>query len=447
MYQSIFKAKVSYLPQKDAPDNELKTISLGRALIADTWRAQVEAVRAETDPAKQEALKKALPVFTPSGTFSHIARRGLKQHSGFISIDIDCKPDKGINLALVGFDLKAAVAAAAVPHIAYCGLSCRGAGYVCIIPIADPTKHSEYFRALAYHFERAGLEIDRDCRDISRKRFVSWDPDPYINTAARPWALTLPERDHSTRETLGRDLDTSETAAAVEARDVHVWLQRPDGAQEVLFTYPADSMRSFADILNRYRAKLPEDGHLYFFSPQVADIANNIIGKTKYTDWGTDLVDVLQPMVDEGITIVDDMAILSPYLNDSVSPLYPTEDYHWHAIAASLTADELMRMQGVAPADYDQYRYYLGTALSCSNIYPQYFSRLFTKNVGISFTRHLNRVRISHIYRDVVTTDLPVMQILETHGFTNYKLFSRMFRNIYGGTPREVRRRNRERSL
>ena len=215
MYQSIFTAKVSYLPRVDGADDELKTISLGRALIADTWRAQVEAVRAETDPAKQEALKKALPCFTPSGTFSHISRTGLKQHSGFISIDIDCKPDKGINPALVGFDLKAAVAA--VPHIAYCGRSCRGAGYVVVIPIADPTKHSEYFRALAYHFERAGLEIDRGCRDICRKRFVSWDPAPYINTAARPWAFTLPERDHSTRETLGRDLDTSETAAAVEA--------------------------------------------------------------------------------------------------------------------------------------------------------------------------------------------------------------------------------------
>lgn len=77
----------------------------------------------------------------------------------------------------------------------------------------------------------------------------------------------------------------------------------------------------------------------------------------------------------------------------------------------------------------------------------EYFSRLFTKNVGISFTRHLNRVRISHIYRDVVATDLPIMQILEMHGFTNYKLFSRMFRNIYGGTPREVRRLNRQRSV
>ena len=76
MYQSIFTAKVSYLPRVDGADDELKTISLGRALIADTWRAQVEAVRAETDPAKQEALKKALPCFTPSGTFSHISRPG-----------------------------------------------------------------------------------------------------------------------------------------------------------------------------------------------------------------------------------------------------------------------------------------------------------------------------------------------------------------------------------
>ena len=215
MNQSIFTAKVSYLPRKDAPDNEIKTILLGRALLSDTWRAQVEAVRTEKDPARQAELKKALPVFTPSGTFTHISRAGLIRHSGFISIDIDYKPERGENTALAGFDLKAA--AATIPHIAYCGRSCRGAGYVLVIPIADPTKHREYFRALAYHFERAGLEIDRGCRDICRKRFVSWDPDPYINTAARPWAITLPERNHSTRETLGRDLAESETAAAVEA--------------------------------------------------------------------------------------------------------------------------------------------------------------------------------------------------------------------------------------
>ncbi|MBR2582652.1 MAG: hypothetical protein IKD61_04600, partial [Oscillospiraceae bacterium] len=128
---------------------------------------------------------------------------------------------------------------------------------------------------------------------------------------------------------------------------------------DVIFTYPAASVADFAGILNRYRAKLPEDGRLYFFSPQVSDVANNIIGKTKYVGWGTDLVEVMQPLVDDGVIIVDDLAILNPFLNDAPSALYPTQDYHWHAIAASITADALMSSQGIAPADYDQYRYWL----------------------------------------------------------------------------------------
>ena len=144
-----------------------------------------------------------------------------------------------------------------------------------------------------------------------------------------------------------------------ELHDVTLWLERSGGGRDVLFTYPADAVADFASILNRYRARLPEDGKLYFFSPQVSDVANNIIGKTKYVGWGTDLVEVMQPLVDDGVVIVDDLAILQPYLNDAPSALYPTQDYHWHAIAASITADALMKLQGVAPADYDQYRYWL----------------------------------------------------------------------------------------
>ena len=60
-----------------------------------------------------------------------------------------------------------------------------------------------------------------------------------------------------------------------EVHDVTLWLDRADGGRDTLFTYPADAMVSFAGILNRYRAKLPEDGRLYFFSPQVSDVANN----------------------------------------------------------------------------------------------------------------------------------------------------------------------------
>lgn len=215
MNHSIFDAQVSFLPRVNCDDAEIETISLGRALVADTWRDNVEALRAKKDPLKHKALKEALPCFTPSGTFSHVSRAGLIKHSGFISVDIDYKPEKGINADLEKVDLKSKISA--VPHVAYCGKSCGGAGYVLIIPIADPSKHREYFRALAYHFERAGLEIDRACKDISRKRFVSWDESPYINTAAKPWGYTLPEREHTTREALGCELNANETAAKVEA--------------------------------------------------------------------------------------------------------------------------------------------------------------------------------------------------------------------------------------
>ena len=154
-------------------------------------------------------------------------------------------------------------------------------------------------------------------------------------------------------------IEAAQPVVSGEVHDVTLWLDRADGGRDTLFTYPADAMVSFAGILNRYRAKLPEDGRLYFFSPQVSDVANNIIGRDKYVGWGTDLVEVLQPLVDDGVVIVDDLAILDPYLNDSPSALYPIKDYHWHAIAASITADALIADQGLAPADYDQYRYWL----------------------------------------------------------------------------------------
>ena len=70
----------------------------------------------------------------------------------------------------------------------------------------------------------------------------------------------------------------------------------------------------------------------------------------------------------------------------------------------------------------------------------EYFSRLFHKKLGLTFSQHMNRVRIAHFYHDLVTEDAPVMELLEKHGLTNYKLFSRMFKEIYGYTPREIRR-------
>ena len=71
----------------------------------------------------------------------------------------------------------------------------------------------------------------------------------------------------------------------------------------------------------------------------------------------------------------------------------------------------------------------------------EYFSRLFHRSLGMTFSDHLSRVRIAHFYHDLSQTDEPVMMLLEKHGITNYKHLLRKFKEIYGRTPREIRRR------
>lgn len=75
----------------------------------------------------------------------------------------------------------------------------------------------------------------------------------------------------------------------------------------------------------------------------------------------------------------------------------------------------------------------------------EYFSRFFKQNMGVTFSRYVNQVRLMHIYQDICNTSDGILELAEKHGFTNYKLFSKMFQETYGCTPREVRRRLKER--
>ena len=69
----------------------------------------------------------------------------------------------------------------------------------------------------------------------------------------------------------------------------------------------------------------------------------------------------------------------------------------------------------------------------------EYFCRFFKKNMGISFLKYLNDVRLSHIYQDLQNTDAPISEIMERNGFTNQKLFNQEFKKQYGQTPSAVR--------
>ena len=159
---------------------------LSACLFGDTFRDQVERVRAESDPTRRRALKAQLPCFTPSGTFSGLDAQTLISHSGLLCVDLDYdpasgKPEKNARVSNWG-RLKELIAQ--VSCVAYMGLSCGGVGYFALIPISAPAQHEAHFRAIQEDFRRCGIEIDKACKNVNRTRFVSFDPYPYINLNA-----------------------------------------------------------------------------------------------------------------------------------------------------------------------------------------------------------------------------------------------------------------------
>ncbi|WP_195237649.1 AraC family transcriptional regulator [Romboutsia sp. 1001285H_161024_C4] len=76
-----------------------------------------------------------------------------------------------------------------------------------------------------------------------------------------------------------------------------------------------------------------------------------------------------------------------------------------------------------------------------AHLQPEYFCRKFKQYMGQTYLEYLNDVRISYIYRDLINTNNTLCSILESHGFTNNKLFYKLFRKKFNCTPKEIRKK------
>jgi len=81
----------------------------------------------------------------------------------------------------------------------------------------------------------------------------------------------------------------------------------------------------------------------------------------------------------------------------------------------------------------------LTEAASLVALNPEYFCRSFKKYMGFSFMEYVNLVRLSHIHSDILETEDSITIIQERHGFSNYKVFNRMFKEAYKCTPSKLR--------
>ncbi len=82
----------------------------------------------------------------------------------------------------------------------------------------------------------------------------------------------------------------------------------------------------------------------------------------------------------------------------------------------------------------------LKDAADAVGLQQEYFCRFFKRYMGMTFVDYVNQVRLSYIYEDLMNTDYSIYTILEHRGFTNYKLFMKLFKEKYGCTPSQKRK-------
>ena len=70
---------------------------------------------------------------------------------------------------------------------------------------------------------------------------------------------------------------------------------------------------------------------------------------------------------------------------------------------------------------------------------PSYFSRIFKKETGISFSSYLNRVRIEHSKELLRHQNLRLTDIALLSGFEDQSYFTKVFKKVTGTTPLHYR--------
>lgn len=149
------------------------------------WEDGVKDVRDRLKKAKSKKeksdIKAVLPNATISGTFKFRKDHGLIEHSGFIAIDFDKvgAPDEVASLLISD------------PYTFSLFRSVSGLGLCAVVRI--PTiHHRESFLALErYYKDQYNLEVDQSCKNESRTRYVSYDPDLYLNKDSQPFTKIL----------------------------------------------------------------------------------------------------------------------------------------------------------------------------------------------------------------------------------------------------------------
>jgi predicted P-loop ATPase len=169
---------------------EVEIHSIMSAIQNGKWMERIVAYREKKSSGaskeESEKIKSKFPYFTVSGTFSKRKVDGLIQHSGKIAIDFDFDSNEDLLSGSINEDGVKKIEQTKQElcndkYSEYVFYSCSGNG-ICVIVNIDSEKHLESFLFLEKYYKKCyKLNIDKSCKDVTRARYISYDPGMFYN--------------------------------------------------------------------------------------------------------------------------------------------------------------------------------------------------------------------------------------------------------------------------
>lgn len=161
------------------PIEKISIIDFLKGVKKGKWKRQQQKVQSAKGEQRDKIKKYQTPCVTLSG-FYYKTRSGKPDiHSTFICIDIDGKDNADLEKKRIKFIKD--------EYVYACFRSISGKGFALLFKI-KPSKHLESFNGIQeYLYNEYDVIVDPVCKDQSRLRFVSYDPECYYDWHKKIW--------------------------------------------------------------------------------------------------------------------------------------------------------------------------------------------------------------------------------------------------------------------
>jgi len=181
--------RVSFYRNYNEPGKDIAIEEIFLKIKQGDYSEAIDKIRAyekSGDIEKKDELKRKLPAFTPSATFSGGRKLELLQtYSRIVHLDFDKVP-------LDQYDQITKQVAGMLLTFA-CFRSPSGNGIKVFVKVSSGVElHTEVYGQVLMHYESIlGIKADPKCKDITRLCFMSYDPDIFINPDSEVFKSTI----------------------------------------------------------------------------------------------------------------------------------------------------------------------------------------------------------------------------------------------------------------